>query len=157
MALKKPLVLTSGKIEQLQSGDTLDVTVSTADEISLTNGGGSTASPGAIVYVSAANAFQLSRANASGTAKAIGLLTASTNAAASNPVRKDGTLVLTTGQWDTITGQTGGLTAGSDYYLSEATAGQMTTSAPSTGWVLKIGTAISTTDFEIQIGEAIRL
>jgi hypothetical protein len=157
MALKKPLVLTNGLPEQLQSGDTLDATINTADEVVLTNGGGSSAPPGSPVYISAANTFQLSRANASGTAKVVGFTTASIAAAATGAVRKDGTLSLPTGQWDTITGGTGGLTAGSDYYLSEATAGRLTATAPTTGWVLPVGTALSTTDFEIQIGLSIKL
>jgi hypothetical protein len=158
MALKKPLVLnTSGIVEQLQSGDTLDATINVADEVTLTNANASTAAPGSPVYISAANSFDLSRANSSGTAKVIGLLTASTAAAASGVVRKDGTITLTTGQWDTIAGTTGGLTAGANYYLSEATAGRLTATAPTTGFVLKVGVAISTTDFEIQISEPIKL
>jgi hypothetical protein len=157
MALRKPLVLNGGLLEQLQSGDTLDATLSIADEVTLTNGGGGSAPPGSPVYISAASTFQLSRANASGTAKVIGFVVAAIAAAATGAIRKDGTLSLTIEQWDTITGQTGGLTPGTDYFLSGATAGRLTTTAPSTGWVLPVGTAISSTDFEIQIGLPIKL
>lgn len=158
MALKLPLVLTNGKIEQLQAGDQLNTSsLNFADDIPLTNGDAWIANPGAPAYISAASTFQIARANASGTAKAIGLVAAATNAGASGNVRKDGTLTLTTGQWDTVTGQTGGLTAGADYFLSESASGQMTTTPPTTGFVQKIGTALSTIDFEIQIGEAIKL
>ncbi|MEX0271213.1 hypothetical protein AB3R30_18915 [Leptolyngbyaceae cyanobacterium UHCC 1019] len=158
MPAYKPLVLVDGELAQLQSGDTLDVTVSAADEATLTNGSGSSVPIGTPVYISAASACQPSRANASGTAKVIGLVAAtSVAAAATGAIRKDGTLVGTTAQWDAITGQTGGLTPGATYFLSEATAGRLTTTAPTTGWVLSIGTALSTTDFEIQIGERVRL
>lgn len=159
MPLKKPLVLnTDGTYEQLQSGDTLDATVSVADEVVLTNSSVSSISIGTPVYISAASACQPSRANATGTAKVIGLVSATTIAAsATGTVRKDGTLTATTGQWDTVTGQTGGLTPGSTYFLSAATVGLMTTTAPTTGWVLPVGIALSTVDLEIQIGNSTKL
>lgn len=42
-----------------------------------------------------------------------------------------GKLVLTSGQWDIVTGGSGGLTPGTAYYVSETTAGQLVASAPS--------------------------
>ena len=46
-------------------------------------------------------------------------------------VQNSGPLSLTTAEWDAITGDTGGLTNGVPYYLSAATAGKLTTTAPS--------------------------
>ena len=158
MPAYKPLVLVAGEFTQLQSGDTLDVVTSSADEATLTNSSAGAIPIGTPVYVSAANACQPSRANATGTAKVVGLVSATTiAAAATGTIRKDGTLTATTAQWDVITGQTGGLTAGGSYFLSEATAGRLTTTAPVVGWVLPVGVALSTTDFEIQVGDRVRL
>ena len=159
MPLKKPVVLnTDGTFELLQAADTLDAAVSIADEATLTNSSAGAIAIGTPVYVSAANACQPSRANASGTAKVIGLVSATTiSAAATGTIRKDGTLTASTVQWDAITGQTGGLTPGSSYFLSEATTGRLTTTAPVVGWVLPVGVALSTTDFEIQVGDRVRL
>jgi len=52
-----------------------------------------------------------------------------------------------------------GLTAGSVYYLSQTTAGAMTTTAPSTvgQYVVRLGIAISTTEFLIRIERPILL
>lgn len=158
MAARKPLVLNAGTIEQLQSGDTLDAVVSEVDIISLTNGGGATANICEPAYVSAANTFQLARANASGTTRPIGLVKSTSIAAsASGSIQTDGVFVATTTQWDAVTGGSGGLTAGSIYWLSEATAGRLTTTAPSSGYVVKVGQALSTTDMEISIGSPIKL
>ena len=158
MPLKKPVVFTDGMFELLQSGDTLDAAVSIADEATLTNSSAGAIAIGTPVYISAANACQPSRANASGTAKVIGLVSATTiAAAATGTIRKDGPLTATTVQWDAITGQTGGLTSGGSYFLSEAIAGRLTTTAPATGWVVPVGVALSTTDFEIQVGDRVRL
>jgi len=159
MAAVTPLIFYSdtADIEVLRAGDTLLGVAGSQDDISLTNASGAIAAPGSPVYISAASSFANSRANATTTAKVIGLVVASIANSASGAVRKDGTLTLTTGEWDTITGQTGGLTAGSAYYLSSATAGRMTTTVPTTNFFLPIGIAMSSTDFEIQITRRIRL
>ena len=59
-------------------------------------------------------------------------------------------LAATTGQWDSVTGESGGLTAGAIYYLNTS-AGLMSQTAPSGSgqYVMKVGMAISTTEFEI--------
>jgi hypothetical protein len=53
-----------------------------------------------------------------------------------------------------VTGQVGGLTPNSTYYLSAATAGALTTTAPSTAgqFVYRVGKAISTTQMDIDPG-----
>lgn len=153
-AARRPLVVISGQITQLPAGDTLDAAASEVDVVSLTNAGGSAAPIGSPVYVSAANSFQLARANAAATVGAIGLVRdASVAAGASGIVQTDGILTATTAQWDVVTAQTGGLTPGSAYFLSAATAGRLTTIAPTnTGeYVQRIGRAISTTALEISI------
>ena len=113
--------------------------------ISLTNGSGVTAiNPGAPVYVSAGSTVLLARANAVGTAVVVGLACATIATSGSGFVAPSGLLTLTTGQWDAVTGQTGGLTPGSTYYLDTATAGKLTATMPTTGFITVVGLAIST-------------
>ncbi len=59
-----------------------------------------------------------------------------------------GTLMLTTGQWDTLTGQSGGLTPGYVYYVTKLN-GPWLSKAPIFGpgdWQIPVGIAKSTTD-----------
>lgn len=160
MALRKPLVMNSGQIEQLQSGDTLDAIVAEVDVVSLTNNNASPIVIGNAVYTDAASGVDLAKADASGTIEVLGLVAdTSIAAAASGTIQTDGILSATTGQWDAIAGTTGGLTAGAIYYLSAATAGELTETAPSTGgqYVVRVGKAISTTEMEISISQPIKL
>lgn len=63
-----------------------------------------------------------------------------------------GTMVLTTGEWDAVTGGSGGLTPFTEYFL-DVTAGKITTAEPTTGGshVIRMGIAMSTTDMFIHI------
>jgi hypothetical protein len=57
-----------------------------------------------------------------------------------------GLLTLPTTEWDAITDQTGGLTEGAYYYVSDADAGELTTTPPSGGaghYVAPVGVAWS--------------
>lgn len=56
--------------------------------------------------------------------------------------------------WDAVTGQTGGLTPGAYYFLSDATPGHLTTTPPATigHYVMKIGLALSSAEMLLQIG-----
>jgi hypothetical protein len=74
-------------------------------------------------------------------------------------VQTDGILSATTGQWDAVAGTTGGLTKDVIYYLSAATAGLLTSTAPSSAgqFVKKIGVGISTTEMLIQIDPRVKL
>lgn len=156
MASYKPLVLntTTGLVQQLQSGDTLEGVTSIARVRSMTNANAGTINIGQPVYVSAADSVDLARANSGTTAKCIGIVSATSIATtASGAVITNGQISATTGQWDTVTGGTGGLTAGADYYLDKATAGKLTASLSgyTTGdYVVKVGHAYSTTVMEVE-------
>ncbi len=65
-----------------------------------------------------------------------------------------GRVTATTGQWDTRTGDSGGLTAGEYYWLS-STAGGLTKTQPTSGIAQCIGVAMSTTVLLVSIGEAV--
>lgn len=125
---------------------------------SMTNAEASAIVIGRAVYVFSSDNVKLANANAAGTRLVVGLVAAtSINAAAAGNVATAGVLVATTGQWDVVTGQTGGLTPGSIYYLSNATAGALTTTAPSTGYSAPVGIAMSTTRMKINVLQTIQL
>ena len=111
-----------------------------------------------VVYISGVEEVDLARANNTTTAKAFGLVADnSISASVSGNIQISGILEATTGQWDTVTGQSGGLTSGAIYYLSSATAGAMTTTAPVSGFIVELGKALSTTKFDLTIRRPIRL
>lgn len=152
MATKKPLVITDGQIERLQPGDQLDLERTTTKTAN-----------GALplftaVYTQGGNATP-AQADSQPTTRAIGLVQAA--AADTDPVevQVDGIMEGLTTEWDAVTGQTGGLTEGAQYYLSATTAGDITVTAPDAfgEFVVPIGVALSATELDIEIGAPIRL
>ena len=116
--------------------------------------------PGTPVYQVASvteGAVNLARANATGTASVAGLAAGVGNADRNVHTQFAGPLTLTEAQWDAITGGSGGLTAGSTYYLSAATAGRITATAPSSGgqFVTQVGIAMSPRTLLVQLGPKI--
>jgi hypothetical protein len=151
MASQKPLVIINGQVQQLPAGDTLNASINEVDVLAVSNANASSITVGQPVYVSSAGAVNLASAAASGTCKVLGLVrSASIASSSSGYVQTDGVLMADTTDWDAVTGGTGGLTAGSVYYLS-STAGMLTTTAPggSGNFVMKVGMAVSTTELEI--------
>lgn len=149
MALRKPLVIVSGQIEQLQSGDTLQAPIDSPNVAVLTNDESGSVVICTPVYIDANDGFKKAKADASGTRYVIGLVYDATIAnGVSGQVQVDGVFTATTGQWDAVFGTTGGLTKDTRYYLSAVTAGLATATAPSTvgQYVVLLGTAISTTE-----------
>lgn len=157
MAARSPLVLVSGEIQQLQSGDTLSAPVTQTTVVSQTVD--ATMIPGNVVYSTTADHVAKAQANASGTSKPLGFAAAAITSGAAGNIQTDGILALTTAQWDAVAGTTGGLTVGSTYFLSAATAGLMSATAPSTvgQYVVELGMAISTTELNIRIQPRILL
>jgi len=141
MALRKPLVINAGQIEQIQAGDTLDAVVTEIDVVSMTNNNANSIVIGAPVYCESAGNVDLAQADASGS------------------IQTDGVLAATTAQWDAVAGTTGGLAAGTIYYLSAVDVGEITATAPTTGgqFVVRIGLALSATELEISISQPIKL
>lgn len=160
MALRKPLVLNSGQIQQLQSTDTLDAVQSGGDATQQTNDEVGAIVIGAPVYNDVANGVKKAKADASGTTKVIGLVRdVSIPAATAGAIQLSGVLTATTGQWDAVMGTTGGLTVGTRYYLSAVTAGLGSATAPSSVGqnVVQLGIAMSTTDLLLNITSPILL
>lgn len=160
MALRKPLVMVNGQIQQLQSGDSLDAISSEVDVVSRTNSNAGSITIGQAVYPDDNGAVDLAQADASGTVEVLGLVaTPSIVSSASGSIQTDGILVATTAQWDVVTGETGGLVAGTVYYLDPSTAGSITSTAPTSSgqYVARLGMATSTTELEISIRSPILL
>lgn len=155
MAVKKPIVITNGQLERLQPGDRLDLGNTTTRN----NNSGGAIVIGQPVYITGTNA-DLAQANAQSTIRVAGLVL-DTSVAAASPaeILTDGILTATTTEWDAVTGETGGLTAGADYFLDPANPGQLTQTAPSAAgeFVVRVGHALSTTEFEIEVQQPVKL
>lgn len=158
MAIKKPLVISStGEIEQLQAGDTVDTGVVNNQSFTAINGNAGSITIGMPVYISAAGTVDKARANADATSPVIGLVEVATIATtASGKILTDG--IITVADWTSITGSAT-LTAGATYFLDAAVAGKLTATAPSTAGqsIVRVGTAIDTTTLEVSISRPIKL
>jgi hypothetical protein len=148
MAARKPLVLVGGEIAQLPAGDTLTGPFGEVDTMTLTNGDAGAHALGDIVYISAADTGKKAKADAVGTKDAIAVAMGAITAGTTGSYQSDGLLA-----------GLAGLTPGAVYYLSAATAGLMTTTAPSAAgqFVTRIGIAVSATELDINIQRAIAL
>lgn len=135
-------------------------TVNSTEQIvtSMTNGNAGNVVIGRVVYTSGANTFNLANANNYSTSLAVGIVTNTTvaSAAAAN-IAVSGVVTATTTQWDVVTGQSGGLTTGAKYYISNTTAGALTTTAPTTGVLAPIGIALSSTKLALNIERVVIL
>lgn len=154
MALRKPTVMIAGQMQDLPATDTISVASTTTDVSILTNAEAASIAIGQPVYIFAASSVKKAQANAVGTADVIGLVydVSITNAVAGN-IATDGPMTATTVQWDAVTSQTGGLTAGATYWLDFATSGKLTPTAPTTAGqlVVRVGKAFSTTQMDVYI------
>jgi hypothetical protein len=164
MATRTPLVIgANGLIQQLQAGDTLgSIAAAKYNNEVFTNGESSAALViGAPVYDSAAGSVKRAEANAAATASVTGLwVDASTSASTSGNCAVGGILTATTTQWDAVvTGESGGLTFQSYYFLDPANVGKLTTTVPSTvGQLLVlVGQAMSATDMRLILAAPIQL
>lgn len=150
MPTRKPLVIVAGQIQQLQAGDTIASPI----YVSQTNDEAGAIVIGTPVYNDVADGVKKAQANAAATIRVLGLVSDVTVAAgqAAN-IQTSDVLVATTAQWDAVTGGSGGLTAGSQYYLDPATAGKLTLTATSTTgqYLVRIGLAMSATELDVRI------
>lgn len=161
MAVRIPLVIVAGQVEQLQSGDQILVDSAGAEVRLLTNNeSATTVTVGMSVYINAAAGFKRAQANALSTGAAIGIVRdVSVAPAAAGYIAVSGLVTATTTQWDAVAGTTGGLVFNTLYYVDPTTPGKITGTAPSTvsQVVAPIGRALSTTDLEVNIGTVILL
>ena len=107
------------------------------------------------LYAKASGNVDLADASAISTAEIVGLAYEDASATEDKRYTPDGRITLD--DWTNVVGSTN-LTPGAVYFLS-ATAGQLTTTAPTVVGeiVVRVGKALSTTTFDIEIGPTILL
>lgn len=99
------------------------------------------------VYVDGDGSVSLAQANAAATSRVLGICMAAVPATSVVGVAIAGVMGATTAEWDAVTGQTGGLTPGKLYFLSDVNAGQL---------LMEDNLAsLGTGDFRVQVGCAI--
>ena len=137
-----------GGIRNATANDVLNIATSNSSVDTFINANVGTINKGQAVYIKSSGSVDLAKANASGTAQAVGLVFDTTIATgAVGSVIIGGPITLTTAQWDAIAGTTGGLTAGVNYFLSPTVAGSLTATCPSTtgNYAELVGQAASAT------------
>jgi hypothetical protein len=158
---RKPLVFDDNKnIQQLQPGDIIAATVSGGDNYPMLNSSGGTIIAGSAVSCNTALGHIVKADGQSSAtvaqARVMGLLLETAAAAETKTVMQAGNMVLSTGEWDILTGDSGGLVLG-PYYLDTGIPGVITSSPPSTGYVVKIGEGIKDDTMFINIEQPIKL
>lgn len=148
MAERRPLVEIAGEVQELPQGDNLPSTADILQRVFT-----STVIPGEPMYVDGAGSVDEAQANASGTSDVAGVAPNAVTAAQSGALIHNGVVTLTTGQWDAVAGTSGGLTPSAKYFLSAATAGRLTETAPSAAgeYVVEVGEALSPTELLVRI------
>lgn len=153
--------MVAGQIQQLQSADSIAISsITVGTVIQQTNDEVAPIVICTVVYSDANDGIKKAKADASGTKDVIGLVRdASITNAVAGGIIVDGVHTATTGQWDAVFGTTGGLTKGTRYYLSAATAGLATSAATSTAgqYVVELGIALSTTELNINVRSPVLL
>jgi hypothetical protein len=159
-SLRKPLVLVDGKIQRLQGTDYIQE----ANYITLLNNESPALTFGDTVYLSITG--ECARAIADNTDVAIKIVGMVTNSSVTsgNPasIIQSGVLKGTEAQWENafqLTPSSGGLVAGTIYYLSDGTVGKGTGTPVETvsHYHVKLGIALTSTDFLVDIKEPILL
>ena len=101
--------------------------------------------------ISTAGEVVPARANSVNTAYCCGLAATAGSTGHRLHAQFAGPLTLTAAEWDALTGDSGGLTPGVPYYVSQGTAGKLTKTAPVSGLKAPVGIAENATTLLIQI------
>lgn len=114
---------------------------------------------GNIVFADNTGEWALARANNVTATRAYGFIIKNAASSFAGSAINSGQIDLTTAQWDAVIegAGTGGLTPGTQYYLSEAVAGQITDTPVSTGFRVPVGKAITDQKMAVAIEECIQL
>ena len=147
----KPFIYdeTTGKQRLLRAGENLDVPL---DSTIMTAGAAITIGQ-AVSANGSSEVVPTDALSAALSCSWVGIACETVAAAASVPVVTSGTITLTTGEWDAITGGTGGLTPGASYWVDDTTPGNLTTtplvSSGTPRYVVKVGVAINSTQMTL--------
>ena len=159
----KPLVIDAGQVRQLGAGETLDAVVSAKEVVTIASASGVTLNAGDVVYIDSSGTLNLADGSASASKYPIGFVRGKDDGTTSNiaagsqvEVQTDGT--FTVSDWTNILGSST-LSPGTKYYLSSATAGNISATAPTSSnhFIVPVGRALSTTAMYIEVGEPIKL
>ena len=141
---------------KLKITDTLpkEVVVASAPvpTITATNSSGSGVVIGNVVFFDSVGDAVKAQADAVGTSLAVGFALATIADAASGDFQVDDIMTATEAEWNAVTEEgAGGLTEGAEYFVSEITAGKITTTAPSAigEFIVQIGIALTSTKLKI--------
>lgn len=145
-----------GQVLSVVSGILAWATISAPTQ-TVTSGAGASTAKLAPVYIKSDGNFAKAKADSLNTRKVFGLTAAAiADTVAGSIYVEPGTVITaTTGEWDAICGTSGGLTPGVSYFLSGATAGILTATAPTTsGHVqFEVIIALSTTKAKLVLRE----
>lgn len=120
---------------------------------------GDTLVAGELVYADVTSKWRKAKADATATARAYGFIVNGVTATFAGLALNAGQLELLTTEWDAVSGETGGLTPGVQYFLSNATAGRITkdTASLTTGFRVPVGKAVTVARMAVQVDECARL
>ena len=144
-------------IDHTDDTTTITSVGSSAPVVNMTNVDAGTVIKATPVYTFGSGTFKAGRANTQSTIKLVGLTTTSVDQSAVGLIQTDGIVTASTLEWDAVTGDVGGLTPDTLYYLSETDAGKMKTTPPTSGYVVPVGPAISDTQLKINLNSTILL
>ncbi len=109
------------------------------------------------VYTFSNSTFKKAQANTQTTIRLVGLTVATITQDAEGSIQTDGVFTASTGEWDTVTGDSGGLTPDATYYLSETITGKLKVTVPTSGYVVPVGFAVSTTQLKLNLNTTVQL
>lgn len=133
-AVDETLLVSDGTVRGAKAGAYTEAFLGTLGigTFSATNNSGSVIPPAAAVYVDGSGDVVAAQADALATSEVSGLASEELIDTETADILAMGVVSFVTTDWDAVTGGSGGLTPGSVYYLSPATAGHLTLTAPTT-------------------------
>lgn len=158
MAVRKPLVLDDNlEVQQLQAGDNIETGSDQLQRVFT-----AATAIGEVMYADGNGSVDKAQANAEGTSRVVGLAGEAVGAGLTGTLVTNGVLTATTGEWDVVTGEVGGLTVDQQYFLSDAAAGKLLQDDNLAGlgagdYRVLVGIALSTTELRVGIQERILL
>ena len=156
MSVKKPLVISNGRIEQLQAGDRIDM----GNTVSKNSINAGTVVVGQPMYVVGADA-NVAHGGAITKIKVAGLVMEDAAPQTQVSIMAVGIMTATAAQWEAVTGNPAGLVTGKSYYLvaDAPFPGKLQEMAPSEDgqFVVHVGIALSSTQMKIQIEQPVLL
>jgi hypothetical protein len=156
MSVKKPLVITNGRVEQLQAGDRIDL----GNTISKNNIDVGPVVVGQPMIVTGADA-KTAHAGSASRISVAGLVMEDAAPATPVSIMAVGIMSASVAQWEAVTGNPAGLVTGKSYYLvaDAPFPGKLQETAPTLDgqFIVHVGIALSSTQMKIQIEQPVLL